>query len=173
MANMRRLINASSDSELFGAAERVMEESLWHGRSAFSKDGSGNLGSFVKLKDEHAQEVAGLFNLYNERKVDNARIIAERERYEGLRAVNQETRGSLRAEIQETRANTKDALQLLTTFAVQNKTITEVSWRLLVALVFRLPDFELCAEQEQQAQVLGAIGQGAIEVSFFEYSLRA
>ena len=161
LANMRRLINASSDSELFGAAERVMEESLWHGRSAFSKDGSGNLGSFVKLKDEHAQEVAGLFNLYNERKVDNARIIAEREH------------ASLRAETQETRANTKDALQLLTTFAVQNKTITEVSWRLLVALVFRLPDFELCAEQEQQAQVLGAIGQGAIEVSFFEYSLRA
>ena len=157
MANMRRLINASSDSELFGAAERVMEESLWHGRSAFSKDGSGNLGSFVKLKDEHAQEVAGLFNLYNERKVDNARVIAEREH------------ASLRAETQDT----KDALQLLTTFAVQNKTITEVSWRLLVALVFRLPDFELCAEQEQQAQVLGAIGQGAIEVSFFEYSLHA
>jgi len=148
---------ARSDSELFAAAELVMEESLWHGRSAFSKDGSGNLGSFVKLKDEHAQEVAGLFNLYNERKVDNARIIAERKH------------ASLRAETQDT----KDALQLLTTFAVQNKTITAVSWRLLVALVFRLPDFELCAEQEQQAQVLGAIGQGAIEVSFFEYSLRA
>jgi ABC-type branched-subunit amino acid transport system ATPase component len=76
---MRKALQKPPESAVYTAAELIFEESLWHGKNAFSKDGSGNHGSFVTLADEHAQEVAGLLNLYSQRKVEIARAIIERE----------------------------------------------------------------------------------------------